>query len=193
MHLYYLQCRRIPFHLFFLTHVSCLGYKLLCIINFLAFWSICLNSFLVHFKNGPEYLTSGTALVFILVVELGFKKLSGSSERLFLNFFFLLRLFYEVRFQYSQLLVLVLFSKRFNFSWFGNSVISVVFLFFSLWAQHIFLSQIPFVYPGFIFLLFLLVPIFFSFLFHLFLFFFFFGGGKQLNVVHVLKVINFFL
>ena len=36
--------------------MSSLGCKAFCIvINFLVLWSICLSSFLIHFKNDPEY------------------------------------------------------------------------------------------------------------------------------------------
>ena len=37
---------------------SSLGCNALCmVISFLPLWSICLSSSLVHFRNGPEYLT----------------------------------------------------------------------------------------------------------------------------------------
>ena len=46
--------------------VLSVGYKTLYIvITFLVLWSICLSSSLVHFKNCPEHLTRGTALLFI--------------------------------------------------------------------------------------------------------------------------------
>ena len=45
---------------------SFLGCNVLCmVISFFVLWSICLSSSLVHFNNSPEYLTRGTALVFI--------------------------------------------------------------------------------------------------------------------------------
>ena len=50
--------------------------KVLCIvINFFVLWSICLSSFLVHFKNGPKYLIRGTAQILISLIRflLGFK------------------------------------------------------------------------------------------------------------------------
>ena len=41
----------------------------LCIvISFLILWSMCFSSSLVHFKNGPEYLTRQTAQVSIHIV-----------------------------------------------------------------------------------------------------------------------------
>ena len=43
-----------------------LGSKALCAaMSFLVLWSICWSSFLVCSKNGPEYLTRGTAQAFI--------------------------------------------------------------------------------------------------------------------------------
>ena len=49
---------------------SSLGCKVLCIIkSFLVLWSICWNSSLVYFKNGPEYLSRGTAQIFIHLVR----------------------------------------------------------------------------------------------------------------------------
>ena len=51
--------------------ISSLGYKALCIvIYFLIPWSICLSSSLAYFKNGPEYVTKGTAQVFICLMVL---------------------------------------------------------------------------------------------------------------------------
>ena len=50
----------------FSLSTSSLAYKALCIvISFLVLVSICLSSSLVHFKNGLENLTSGTAHVFV--------------------------------------------------------------------------------------------------------------------------------
>ena len=45
----------------FSLSMSSLGCKAFCIVfNYLILWSICLIFSLVHFKNGPEYLISGT-------------------------------------------------------------------------------------------------------------------------------------
>ena len=45
---------------------SSLGCNALCmVISFLVLWSIYLSSSRVDLRNGPEYLTSGTAQVFI--------------------------------------------------------------------------------------------------------------------------------
>ena len=53
-------------------HIYCLctssqGCKAFLVMSILVHWFICLSS-LVHFDNGPEYLTSGAAQVFILLV-----------------------------------------------------------------------------------------------------------------------------
>ena len=46
------------------------GYKTLCIvISFLLLWFICLGFSRVHFKNSPEYLTRGTAQLFIPLMQ----------------------------------------------------------------------------------------------------------------------------
>ena len=50
---------------------SSLGCNALCmVISFRVLWSICLSSSRVHFRKGPEYLTSGTAQVFIPLIIL---------------------------------------------------------------------------------------------------------------------------
>ena len=57
-----------------------LGCNALCmVISFLILWSICLSSTLVHMRKGPEYLTRGTAQVFIPLIRfllLGFVSIS---------------------------------------------------------------------------------------------------------------------
>ena len=63
-----LQCWQVLFFSPFLIHIFRQHHLLdaLCmVISFLVLWSICLSSFLVHFKKGPKYLTRGTAQVFI--------------------------------------------------------------------------------------------------------------------------------
>ena len=58
---------------------SSLGCNAVCmVISFLMIWSICFFS-LINFKNGPEYLTKGTALVFISFI--GFQLYSFVSSR----------------------------------------------------------------------------------------------------------------
>ena len=51
----------------YILSMSSLGWckTLYIIINFLVLWSICLNSSLAHFKNGPDDLSRWTGQVFI--------------------------------------------------------------------------------------------------------------------------------
>ena len=99
--------------------MSLLGCKtLFVVISFLVLWSICLSSSLVHFKNCPEYLTTGTTKIFIFdrnpTVELCLEYLSRSSEILF-NLFFPPFISIYLTVQYSQGLIYFLFCDRFNF------------------------------------------------------------------------------
>ena len=74
IHRRYLECRRNLFLLlFFITYSPCtssLGCNAFCsVVNFIILWCICWSSSLVHFQNGPEYLTRGTAQVFIPLMK----------------------------------------------------------------------------------------------------------------------------
>ena len=117
--------------------------KAVYIINeFLDLWSICLSSFLIHFKNGPEYLTRGTSevsLVKISAAEIVFQKISFSSEKRFSYLFhFCLMLSAS-----NKKLVILFFFKFPDFFYF---VYSFHFFFFSfclslliyyfLWVFH---------------------------------------------------------
>ena len=98
---------------------SSLGCNAVCIvINFLVLWYICLRISLVHFKNCLDYLKRETAHLFIPLTRFlqvfGFKKCSRSPEILFSYFFFHFRLFDCIHFQYSQVLVIFLFSQSFD-------------------------------------------------------------------------------
>ena len=108
--------------------MSFLGCNAFCVvINIFVLSFVCLSSSLAHFKNGLEYLTRGTALVFIPLMRSlrwSFEQYFRSSGLLFSYFFLYLRLFYGVRFQFSQ--VLVVFQIL---SWFGNFIPSVICLF----------------------------------------------------------------
>ena len=57
--------------------------------NFLVFWSICWSSSLVHIKNDPEYLTSETAQLFILLMRFLPSSLVLSSFPVLLKYSFL--------------------------------------------------------------------------------------------------------
>ena len=70
---------------------SSLGYNALCIvISFLVLWSICLSSSLVHFKSVPEYLTRGTAQVFVPLIRFLLHSFVSSSFLVFLRHSFLI-------------------------------------------------------------------------------------------------------
>ena len=103
----YLECWQVFLHLF-VTHTVCLLH-LLDVRPYAKSWvilfSICWSSSLVHFKNGPEYLTRGTEHVFIPLMRFLLRSLlsSSSEEIFFLIFFFHLRMFDGVRFQYSSI------------------------------------------------------------------------------------------
>ena len=104
----------------------CLGCKALCIIiSFLVLGSICWSSSIVHFRNGPEYFTRRQ--VFIFLMRFLLCSLVSSSFLVLLRYtfyfyFFHLRLFDGVCFQYSQVLASFLFSEWSDFfSWFSTS------------------------------------------------------------------------
>ena len=100
--------------------LSSLGYTVLCIIfNFLVFPNIWLSSSPVHFLNCPKYLSWRLFRCLSLWWDFSsrsvFEKLSRPSEITFSRLFFLLRHFLnDVRFQYSQVFVVFLFSKHPN-------------------------------------------------------------------------------
>ena len=97
---------------------SFLGCNVLCmVISFLVLWSICLSSSLVHFKNGPEFLTGRTAQIFIPLIRFLLWIFVSSNflvvlRYTFLIFFFHFLLFDGVSFQYFQVFVGFLSSER---------------------------------------------------------------------------------
>ena len=105
------------------------------VINFFILWSICLRSFLVHFKNGLEYLTRGTAHVFIQLMRVLLQSLVSRTFLIFCDthfffFFFYLLLFDDVRFQYFQIIIIFLFIQLFD-SCLIWQLCSFIYLFFS--------------------------------------------------------------
>ena len=115
-----LQCWRVLMLLFFLdtyclsmSSVECKA--LWIVIIFLVLWSICWSFSLVHFKNDREYLTKGIAQVCIPLERFLLQSLVSRNflVRMGYSFFFHLHLFDDVRFQYSQILVIFLFSDSF--------------------------------------------------------------------------------
>ena len=110
-----------PFYLgTYSLSTSSLGCNALCIvISFLVLWLNCLSFFLLHFKNGPKDLTKRTAEVFIPSKRFLRHSFVSSSFLVLLRYsiliFFHPHLFDGVSFQFSQVSVGFLFSKRFNF------------------------------------------------------------------------------
>ena len=100
------------------------------VMSFLVLMPICCS--LVHIKDGSEYLTRSQPRYIFLWWDLCdvvwfWVSFSFSSGILSFYFFFHLRMFYGVRFQYSQVFVSFLFSDRSDFSWFRCSIPSVMF------------------------------------------------------------------
>ena len=84
--------------------MSSFGWKVLCIVsNFLVLWSICLSSSLIHFKNGPGYLTRETTQVFIPFIRFPQQNFVSISFLIILRFsyFFHSSLFDCARLQIS--------------------------------------------------------------------------------------------
>ena len=68
---------------------SSLGCNALCmVISFLVFLSICLSSSLVNLRKCPEYLTRGTAQVFISLMRFLLESFVSSSFVVFLRYSF---------------------------------------------------------------------------------------------------------
>ena len=77
--------------------MSSLEYKAQCmVINFLVLWSMYLSSSLVHFRNGPEYLTGGTAQMFIPFMRLLLLSLALRSFLVLLRYSFLIFFFFQL-------------------------------------------------------------------------------------------------
>ena len=91
----------------------------LCIIiSFLVLWSICLSSSRVHLRKGPEYLTRGTAQVFIPLMRFLLLSFVSSSFLVLLRysfwiFFFHFCLFDGVSLQDAQVFVGFVFCECF--------------------------------------------------------------------------------
>ena len=193
MHPNNFQCWRILFLLLFLTHIVCV-----CHLSDLrpcassstfsssgSFDGVPSLSILRMTQNTWTPYEGNCSDVYIFdnisATEFGLEKFSHSS-RLLSYFFFRVRLLDWILFQYSQVFVIFLFSKRSeSFLIWQFYYFRYLFFFssrFSSWTWRFFLCQIPFLYPGCTFLLFVSV---FLILFHF---------CKQLYVIHVHKVIN---
>ena len=148
--------------------------------NFLVLWSICLSFFSVHFKNGPEHLRKVSLWWNFCGRDYSWEVFSSLNDTLFLCFL-------------SSMLVrwypLPIFPNTCTFSslqelWFFPGLAVLFFPFFvfshsSLSVWHILKCQIPFLYSGYVFLLFVSEsPISFF--------------VKILDVVYVHKVLTLF-
>ena len=68
---------------------SSLGCNALCmVISFLVLWSTCLSSSLVHLRKSPEYLTRGTAQIFIPLIRLLLESFVSNSFLVLLRYSF---------------------------------------------------------------------------------------------------------
>ena len=75
---------------FLIQSTSSLGCNALCIvIRLLVLWSICVSSSLVHFKNGPDFLTRVTAQIFIPLIRFLLHSFVFSSFLVVLRYSFL--------------------------------------------------------------------------------------------------------
>ena len=98
-----------PFFSWNVQSTSSLGCEALCILmSCLVLWSICISSYLV--MNGPEYLTSETALGLISLLRFLLDNLFSNSflvllRYTFLYFFCHLQFFDDICFQYSKVFV----------------------------------------------------------------------------------------
>ena len=61
-------------------------YVLCMVISFLVLWSICLSSSLVPLRKGPEYLTRGTAQLFIPLIRFLSESFVSSNFRVLLRY-----------------------------------------------------------------------------------------------------------
>ena len=151
----YFQCWRVLFLLLFSTHIVSLShvwnvrpYTSSCFL-FSGPFTVVLSSFTLRMI--PNILNVFIPLMRFLVFSFVSSSFLILLSHSFLIFFFHLHWFDDVRFQYSKLLVNFLFSERSDFSWFAISVHSVIRFFrFSLPAWHIFLCQVPSLYPDWI-------------------------------------------
>ena len=103
--------------------MSSLGCSALCmVISFLVLWSICLSSSLVHFRKGPEYLTSDTAQVFIPLITFLLESFVSSS--------FLVLLRYSLWiFFFISICLMVSASKMLKYLWVSLSLSIIIMLF----------------------------------------------------------------
>ena len=138
LYLHNLQCPLFPF---LLTHIVSLNYLLdgrpcASSSTFLSSGPFVLVPLLFILRMVKSILQRSTAQMFILLMRFLLSLVSRfffvRLRYSYLILFFHLYLFDGVRFQYSQVLVIFLFSPCSDFSWFGSSIPSVICLFLLL-------------------------------------------------------------
>ena len=150
--------------------MSSLVCRALCkVMSFLVLLSICLSSSFVHFQNGLELLTRGSAQLFNPFLRFLWYSLASSNFDVLLRYSFKFFFFHIYLYDLSASSIPKYFYVSFSlsirmFSCFVSSISLVTFLYrFSLLAWHIFLCQIKSLCPDCIFSLPVLVLNSFSF------------------------------
>ena len=104
---------------------SSLGCNTLCmVISFFVLWSICLSSSLVHLRKGPEYLTRGTAQVFIPLMRFLLESFVSSSFLVLLRYSFRIYYYYHYYHYY--------YFNSYNLSWGASAPVSAAGLLIKL-------------------------------------------------------------
>ena len=158
LHPHNLQCWQVLFLLLFLTHIVCL-----CQLSdpFVLVPSLSILRIVLSILQGE--LLRCLSLWWDSCYRVWFQEVFSFVWSSFFLFFLRFLIFDSVHFQYSQILAIFFFSFWFFPNLAVLFLLSFVFFHFSLWAWHIFLCQISFLYPGCIFLLLLSVSSSFSF------------------------------
>ena len=112
--------------------VPYMGFKALwTVISFLVLWFSYLNSSLVHFKNGPEYLTRRTAQIFIPLIRFLQYDFVSSNFLVLLRYF--LKKFYSIStyLMFSASNIFMYYDVSFSLSvlilsWFDSSILLVM-------------------------------------------------------------------
>ena len=119
--------------------MSFVGCNAMChVINFPVLHSICLRSSLVLFKNGPEYLTRETALVFISLMGFLLQHLVSRSFLVRLRYYFLLFSFFLLRLFDGDHLLLFLLLLVVMIALFYFFILFILFIFIHLFYLYIY-------------------------------------------------------
>ena len=131
--------------------------SILAVLNKAVVWMVTTRPLMNGPKNGPKYLTRRKALVFIPLIRFLLYSFVSSSFLGLLKYCFLIFSFISSCLMVSAASILKYLQVSFSpsvltLSWFGSSIPSVrcrLLLFIT--SRCIFLSQIPFLYPDYIF------------------------------------------